>query len=107
MLRLQQTTGLVTIDTDTSCVYRVISFGELNVTTAITSLSSLTSCDEVCNFYGVTNTTGSPATFVYTNCSGGEESIVFAANESRKACAKVASNQAGFTLVWTGCDCST
>ena len=104
---LYQVGDLVTIDTDTSCVYRVISFGELDVTTAITSLSSLTSCDEVCNFYGVTNTTGSPATFVYTNCSGGEESIVFAANESRKACAKVASNQAGFTLVWTGCDCST
>jgi len=103
---LYQVGDLVTIDTDTSCVYRVISFGELDVTTTITSLSSLTSCDEVCNFYLVTNTTGSPATFVYTNCSGGEESIVFLASESRKACAKVASNQAGFILVWTGCDCS-
>lgn len=90
-----------------SCVFEVTATSLVTHTEMIDSITSITSCSDVCVSYEVYNSDGTNShTINYTDCDGNPQSLFIPANHSDYICAKVGSASGDPSLIITFDSCS-
>ena len=93
-----------------ACVWQVISQTAATPTATIDTITTYTSCEEVCAYYSIDNMTGSSVTASYYDCDGLPQTLPVAAYSIEYICARIGSisipgSPAGVLVTLDSCDC--
>lgn len=90
------------------CVFKVVDVTTAQPTAQIVSVSNSSQCTSQCSKFNINNTSGTPQTIQYVDCSGTSSSIQLSNNETLFICGReipTAQIPSGVTITHGGCRC--